>query len=215
MTSFDKMGDISCFNERIYVVTRAPDGVAIINPESGKVERQLHIDFKNPGRLKVFEPALLCVEEPGVGLWISRDGKAELHPAATLEAAGDGKTIYGLQYNFEAESRSIVSAELSAQHQEPETLALFEAGENIVYSKMAGLLSGRPAFLVVTQAKPQIMNLYILDQQQQTVKKAELPILEAPFLTSNWKLCSDNNFYGFEGTASAGFRIMRYDGLAK
>ncbi|EKD83591.1 MAG: hypothetical protein ACD_39C00580G0001, partial [uncultured bacterium] len=70
MTSFEKMGDISCFNQRLYVVTRAPDGVAIINPESGKVEQQLRIDFKNPGRIKVFEPTVIGVEEPGVGLWI-------------------------------------------------------------------------------------------------------------------------------------------------
>ncbi len=212
MTSFDKMGDIACFEKKLYVVTRAPDGVAIISPESGKVEQQLRIDFNNPGRLRVFAIGIIGVEEPGVGLWIVRNGKAELHPAISLEAVSDGKTLYGLQYNFEAGSRTIVSAELSEQPQEPETLALFEAGDNIVFSKMAGLIDQRPAFMVVTQSKPNFLCLYALDQQLQPQKRADLPILEAPFLTSNWKLCSDGRLYGFEGTATGGFRIVRYDG---
>ncbi len=211
MTSFDKMVDITCFEKKLYVVTRAPDGVAVINPESGKVEQQLRIDFSNPGRIKVFAAGVIGVEEPGVGLWIIRDGKAELHPAASLEAVGDIKTVYGLQYNFEAGSRTIVSAELAAQPQEPETIALFEAGDNIVYSKMVGLIGQQPAFMVVTQSRPEVFMLYSLNQQQPQ-KRAELPIFEAPFLTSSWKLCSDGRFYGFEGTASGGFRILRYDG---
>jgi len=212
MTSFDKMGDIACFEKKLYVVTRAPDGVAVIDPESGKVEQQLRVSFANPGRLMVFAAGIIGVEEPGVGLWIVRNGKADLHPAVSLEAVGDGKTVYGLQYNFEAGSRTIVSAELAEQPQEPETLTLFEAGDNIVFSKMAGLINQRPAFMVVTQSKPNFLSLYALDQQQQPKKRAELPILEAPFLTSNWKLCSDGHLYGFEGTATGGFKIHRYDG---
>ncbi len=212
MTSFDRMGDIACFENKLFVVTRAPDGIAVINPESGKVEQQLRIDFNNPGRIRIFAAGIIGVEEPGVGLWIVRNGKAELHPAVSLEAVGDNKTLYGLQYNFEASSRTIVSAELAEQPQEPETIALFEAGDNIVFSKMAGLLNQRPAFMVVTQSKPAFLSLYSLDQQQQPQKRAELPVLEAPFLTSNWKICSDGRLYGFEGTATGGFRILRYDG---
>ena len=211
MTSFEKMGDISSYNQRLYVVTRNPDGVAVINPENGKVEQQLRIDFRNPGRLKVFAPAVIGVEEPGVGLWICRNGKADLHPATALEAVGDSKTLYGMQYNFDTESRTIISAELAEQPQEPETIALFEAGSNIVYSKMAGLLNNRPMFMVVTASNPGVLSFYTLDEQQPT-KKVELPIFEAPFLTSNWKLCSDGNLYGFEGTASEGFKIHRYNG---
>ena len=212
MTSFDRMGDIACFEKKLYVVTRAPDGVAVISPESGKVEQQLRIDFNNPGRIRIFAAGILGVEEPGVGLWIVRNGKAELHPAVSLEAVGNDKTLYGLQYNFEAGSRTIVSAELAEQPQEPETIALFEAGDNIVFGKMAGLLNQRPAFMVVTQSKPAFLTLYSLDQQQQPQKRAELPVLEAPFLTISWKLCSDGRLYGFEGTATGGFKIHRYDG---
>ncbi|MBU1106887.1 MAG: hypothetical protein KKB51_09495 [Candidatus Riflebacteria bacterium] len=212
MTSFDKTGDISFFNHRLYIVTRAPDGVAIINTENGKVEQQLRIDFKNPGRIKVFEPDLIGVEEPGVGLWICRKGVAELHPAAALEAAGSNKSLYGLQYNLEAESRSIIKAEFAEQHQEPETLALFEAGESIVYCKIVGMLKDQPMFMIVTQSKPGIMIFYALDAALQSVKKAELPIFDAPFLTSNWKLCSDGRLYGFEGHAKDGFKVHRYDG---
>jgi len=211
MTSFDKMGDITCFDQKLYVVTRAPDGVAVINPESGKVEQQQRISFNNPGRIRIFAAGIIGVEEPGVGLWLVRNAKAELHPAVSLEAVGDSKKIYGLQYNFEAGSRTIVSAELAEQPQEPETITLFEAGDNIVFSKMAGLINQRPAFMVVTQSKPAFLSLYSLDQQQQPKKRAELPVLEAPFLTSSWKLCSDNHLYGFEGTATGGFRILRYD----
>ncbi|KAF1079653.1 MAG: hypothetical protein GQF41_3968 [Candidatus Rifleibacterium amylolyticum] len=212
MTSFDRMGDIACFEKRLYVVTRAPDGVAVINPESGKVEQQLRISFNNPGRIRIFTAGIIGVEEPGVGLWLVRNGKAELHPAISLEAVSDGKTIYGLQYNFEEGSRTIVSAELAEQPQEPETVTLFEAGDSIVFSKMAGLINQRPAFMVVTKSKPAFLSLYSLDQQQQPKKHAELPVLEAPFLTSSWKLCSDGRFYGFEGTATGGFKILRYDG---
>ena len=212
MTNFDRMGDIAFFNKRLYVVTRAPDGVAIISVENGKVEQQLRIDFKNPGRIKVFEPNVIGVEEPGVGLWLCRNGAAELHPAAALEAVGDKKTLYGLQYNFSTESRSIICAELAELHQEPETLTLFEAGENIVYSKMAGMLNNLPMFVVSTQSKPDILSFYALDANLQPVKKAELPIFDAPFLASNWKLCSDGKLYGFEGHAAEGFKVYRYDG---
>lgn len=212
MTSFEKMGDISFFNQRLYVVTRNPDGVAVINPENGKVEQQLRIDFRNPARIKVFEPTVIGVEEPGVGLWICRNGKADLHPATALEAVGDSKTLYGLQYNLDAESRTIISAELAEQPQEPETIALFEAGANIVYSKMAGLLNNRPMFMVVTTSNPGVLSFYTLDEQQQPTKQVDLPIFEAPFLASNWKLCSDGHLYGFEGIASEGFKIHRYDG---
>ncbi|PKL43323.1 MAG: hypothetical protein CVV42_20280 [Candidatus Riflebacteria bacterium HGW-Riflebacteria-2] len=211
MTSFDKMGDISCFEKKLYIVTRSPDGVAVINPENGKVEQQLRIDFNNPGRIRLFAAGIIGVEEPGVGLWIVRDGKAELHPAISLEAVGDSKTVYGLQYNFEAGSRTIVSAELATQPQEPETIALFEAGDNIVFCKMAGMLGKRPAFMIVTQAKPEVLAIYQLNPQQQPLKRAELPVFEAPFLTSSWKLCSDGRFYAFEGTATGGFKIHRYD----
>lgn len=211
LLNIDKMGDISCYKGRLYIVTRSPDGVAIVDPDNGKIERQLRIGFNNPGRIKVFAEDLVGVEEPGVGLWLCRAGQASLHPASSLEAVGDTSAIYGLQYDLDPASRTIVKAELATQPQEPETIALFEAGDNIVYSKTAGLLGDRPVFIFVTQARSQFINIYLLTDGQMH-KRAELPVFDAPFLPTAWKLCSDGKFYGFAGNAREGFKLYRYAG---
>lgn len=209
MLNFGKLGELAWAGKKIYVVTRNPDGIAVVSPEKGKVERHIRIDFKSPGRLKVINDKLILIEEQGTGLLVCRNDKAELHPAGSLEAASAENRIYGVQYNFETESRTIIGAEISEEVQEPETIGLFEAGETIIFSKLAGVIGNRPVLMVITKSSPDTVSFLKLGDNAAVEKKVTLPVLDAPFLTTSWKLCSDGQLYGFSGTASEGFRLFR------
>lgn len=209
LLNYGKLGDLACFGKRIYVVTREPDGVAIINPETGKPEKHIRIEFKNPGRLTVISDKVLLVEEPGTGLWVCKDEKAALHPAASLEAIGTGKRLFGVQFNLENDSRTVISAELSDEVQEPETLGLYEAGEKILFCKMAGIVDEKPVIMTITQSAPATIKFIKFGDNFGLEKQLELEVLDGPFLHTNWKLCSDGNLYGFAGNASEGFKIYR------
>jgi hypothetical protein len=208
MVNFAKMGDLVCFGKKIFVVTRAPDGVAVINTENGKVERQIRIEFKNPGRLKVFSETLLAVEDSGTGLWISKNDKPYLHPAVALEAAGTAERLFGLQFNFEEDTRTVISAELADEIQEPDVYAVYEAGEKIIFSKTAGMHNGKPVIMVVTNSQPDLLKFVIVSKEE-AISKVELKMLEGPYLISSWKLCSDGNIYGFSGDAKDGFKFFQ------
>lgn len=209
MLNFGRLGDLACFNQRIYVLTRQPDGIAVVNPESGKVERQIKIDFKNPGRIKIVNDKLFLIEEPGTGLLICRNDQASLHPAESLEAVADEKRIYGVQFNLEADSRSLIAAEMAEEVQEPEMIGLFEPGEPIVFSKTAGLHEEKPVLMVITKSKPTTLSFVKMGEHAEVLKTVDLPLFEAPFLTAGWKLCSDGNLYGFSGSATEGFKLFR------
>lgn len=208
MANYGKMGDLACYGKKIFVVTRQPDGVAVINPENGKVERHWRLAFKNPGRLKIFNENLIAVEESGSGLWISKNDKPYLHPAAALEAIGHGNRIFGLQFNFAADSRTIISAELADEIQEPDVFTVYEPADKIVFSKTAGMKGDKPVIMIVTSLKPQILQFITLSNEGPT-GTIELNLLEGPFLPSSWKICSDGNIYGFAGDAKEGFKFFK------
>lgn len=208
LVNFGKMGDLVCHGKKIFVVTREPDGVAVINPENGKVERQLRISFKNPGRLKVFADNLVAVEDSGAGVWISKDDKPYLHPAVALEAAGNINRIYGVQYNAAEDSRTIISAELADEIQEPEVLAVYEPEDKIIFCKTAGMKDEKPVLMVVTNSQPEVLK-FVTITKEQAVTRVELKMLDGPFLTTSWKLCSDGNIYGFAGDAEKGFKVYK------
>lgn len=209
MLNFGRLGDLASFNKKLYVLTREPDVIAVVSPESGKVERHVKIDFKNPGRIKIISDKLFLIEEPGSGLLICKNDQTTMHPAVTLEAAAAGNRIFGVQFNLEAESRSIIAAEIADEVQEPEMLGLYEAGEQILYIKTAGTIADRPVIMVITRSSPAQISFIKLGDQAMPEKKLSLPVYDAPFLPASWKLCSDGNLYGFSGSATDGFKVYR------
>lgn len=211
MLNFGRLGDLVCFNKRLYVLTREPDGIAIVNPENGKVEKHIKIDLKNPGRLKVVSESHFLIEEQGVGLMIYKNDKAVMHPAVALEPVTDGKRIFGVQYNLEKDSRSIIAAEIADELQEPEMLGLYEAGETIVFIKTAGINADKPVIMLVTASQPAVLKFIRLGEAASPEKTVTLPLFETSFLPASWKLCSDGNLYGFAGTASDGFKLLKSD----
>ncbi len=209
LVNFGRMGDLQIFNGKIHVVTREPDGVAVIDPDTGKVVRQIRIDFKNPGRIKVFSENTVAVEESGSGIWICRSDKVYQHPATALEAAGDSNSIFGLQYSFVDDSRMVIRAELADEVQEPDVFAVYEAGEKIIFSKTAGSKNGNPVIMTVVNSAPKTLKLIAYSAANQIGGTIELPVLDGPFLHGSWKICSDGNIYGFAGDANNGFSFLK------
>lgn len=209
MLNYGKLGDLVCFGKKLYVLTRNPDGIAVVSPETGRVDRHIKISFQSPGRLKVLSDKLILIEEQGKGLMICKNDLVALHPAAALEAVATENRLFGVQFNYEPDSRTIISAELADEVQEPETIGLYEAGETIVFSKMAGVFDKKPVLMVVTKSNPEFISFVKLGENAAVENKIQLPVYDCPFLTSSWKLCSDGNLYGFNGTASEGFKIYR------
>ena len=140
---------------------------------------------------------------------VCRNDQTNLHPAEALEAVADEKRIYGVQFNLEADSRSLIAAEMAEEVQEPENIGLYEPGEPIVFIKTAGLHAGRPVLMVITKSQPATVSFIKMGDNAEAQKTVELPVFEAPFLTASWKLCSDGNLYGFSGSATEGFKLFR------
>jgi len=210
MLNFGKLGDLAFFNKRIYVITRDPDGIAVIDPEKGKTERHIKFTFKNPGRLKIFDDNTLAVEEAGAGILIKRKEQIYQHPATALEAVGTINRLYGVQYNFEDDSRAIISAEFTDEMQEPELISLYEAEEKIVFSKTAGIKNEKPVIMIIKASQPNILSFIQIDTEREKPVQIDLPLFDAPFLQpSAWKLCSDGNIYGFSGDAEKGFKFYK------
>ncbi len=210
MMNAEKLGDIICYENLLYVITRSPDGVTIVDPESGKILETIKLPFANPGRLRVFTKDIIAVEEPGKGLWLKHGDKVYMHPAVALEAVSDGKHLYGVQYSFEAESRSIIAAEISQELQEPDVLTVYDAGEEIIFSKLAGMVKQTLVLSIIKRSKPETISFIGFEKKIEKKATIDLKILEGPFLpTTSWKLCSDNSIYGFYGTASEGFRLYK------
>lgn len=209
MLNFGRLGDLACYRQKIYVLTREPDGIAVVDPAKGKVERQVKIDFKNPGRIKIVSEQLFLIEEPGIGLLICKNGQTTMHPAVALEAAASENRIFGVQFNLENDSRSIIAAEIADEVQEPEMLGLYEAGEEIIYIKTAGTVGNRPVLMVSRRSNPAVLDFIKLGDQATPEKTVSLPVFDAPFLPASWKLCSDGRFYGFSGSVSEGFKVYR------
>ena len=209
MLNFGRLGDLVCLKQRLYVLTREPDGVAVINPANGKIERHVKIAFKNPGRLSVISDKLFLIEDQGNGLLICKNDQTVQHPAVALEPACDGQRLFGVQYNLEADSRGIIAAELADELQEPEMIGLYEPGEPIVFIKTAGIHANRLVVQVVTRSNPEILNFAKLGEHAEVLQSVALPVFDAPFLTASWKLCSDGKLYGFSGSATDGFTLLR------
>ena len=209
MLNFGKLGDIACFNKKIYLLTREPDGIAVVNPEKGKVEQHFKIKLQNPARIKIFSEEIFLIEEQGIGLLVWKKGSASLHPATALEAAASSSRLFGIQYDFAADSRSIIAAEIADEVQEPEMLGLYEAGEQILFSKTAGTHGSQPVIMLVTRSGPGEIHFIKLGENASVKKRISLPIFDGPYLTASWKLCSDGKLYGFQGSANEGFKIYR------
>jgi len=210
MLNFARLGDLSGFNKKIYVITREPDGVAVINPENGKTEKQIKLEFKDPGRLKIFDENTIAVEEAGTGVLIKRKEQIYHHPAAALEAAGTVNRLYGLQFDLEENSRTVISAEFADEIQEPEVLTLYEAEEKIVFSKTAGIINDRPVIMVIKASQPTVLSFVQINPMMEKAAQIDLPVFDAPVLNpSAWKLCSDGNIYGFSAHAENGFKFYK------
>ncbi len=211
MLSYGKLGDIACFNKKIYVLTREPDGIAVIDPEKGKVEQHFKIALQNPGRIKIVSPHLFLIEEREAGLLIWKKGTANLHPATALEAAAAANRIFGVQFDFIADLRSVIAAEIADEVQEPEMFGLYEAGEPVIFIKTAGTHGLQPVIMFVTRSSPGEIHFVKLGENASPQKRISLPVLDGPYLTASWKLCSDGRLYGLHGSATDGFKVYRSD----
>lgn len=210
MVNADRLGDLVVHDGLVYVVTRSPDGVIAINPQTGKTEQRFSINFSTPGRLGVFKKGFVGVEDISDGLWLSKGDKSWIHPAAALEAIGNTGHIYGLEYNIVDQSRSVIKTELATQDQEPEFLLLFEIDERIVFNKLAGLIGEDPVIMVVTHDSPSDISFKRLDTRGNIKKTITLPTLHSPwFAAGSWRLASDGHLYGFEGCYKRGFRLLK------
>lgn len=210
MLNFARLGDLAIYNNKIFVITREPDGVAVIDPEKGKTEKHIKLELKNPGRLKVFDENTLAIEEAGAGVLIKRKEMIYQHPALALEAAGTINRLFGVQYNLEDDSRTIIGAEFAEEIQEPEVIALYEAEEKIIFSKTAGVKSEKPVIMVIKASQPTVLNFILIDTAKEKPVQIDLPIFDSPPLQpSGWKLCSNGEIYGFSADAEKGFKFFK------
>lgn len=213
MVNCESMGDLVHDSGKLFVISRNPDGLMIFDTDKEKVERLIKVSFKSPLRISVINKTTIAIEEQSGGVWLvnTESEKSYLHPATSLEACGKGSSIYGLQKNFDSENRSLIQAQLAEKIQEPEVVTTleFSAESRIIFAKLAGMKGNDPVAMTINAESPDKILFTRIKTNASPQEMASLPIFDGPYLLSSWKLCSDGNFYGFEGTASEGFKIYQ------
>lgn len=211
MVNCDLLGDMDSFSDKLYVVCKNPDGFLIFDKIKEKVEKLVKVPFKTPGRIVCIRKGLIAIEELAGGVWLIEGEKIFKHPATALEACGRNAEIYGLQKNFDSDTRTIIKAELSKEVQEPEIVTSLdlEPETRLVFSKMAGMVGDKPLVMSISNTSSDVLDFRKIDLTQKTFQKISLPIMDGPYLLTSWKLCSNGELYGFAGNASEGFKIFR------
>jgi len=200
------LGEVCLFSGKLYVISRKPDGFIIFDTSAEKIEKMVKVPFKSPGRIAVANKNLVLIEELSGGLWLIENDKPRLHPAVALQACGNAEAVFGLQKDLLSENLQIIRAEISKEFQEPEVTNIVEVSVRKVFARLVGMFGNSPILATVAADQPEKIEFQRLDDPGLTIS---LPVLEGPYLMSSWKLCSDGQFYGFSGTASAGFQIIR------
>ncbi|HOY68508.1 MAG TPA: hypothetical protein PLP29_16640 [Candidatus Ozemobacteraceae bacterium] len=205
-----KLGDLWVSAAEIVVVTGSPDGIAVIDRESGREIRRIDAPIGTPGRLTVFTPERIALGRADGGVMMFIDGKPELHPAGALEPVGTSETLYGTLYEFDVKSRVVIRAAWTGEASDPETFARYTvpSEDRIVFSRLLGMSGGLPVLLLVTKADPSVYRLVRLDADGKPASEAILPILPGSPLPSSWIQGEDGQLYAAEADERA-FRIRR------
>ena len=212
--SYQGLGELFLHETKLYVTTYKPNGIAVINSKNLKEENHLPINFVTPGRIFITQNQKILVEEVGKGVWITEKGKTQKHPAAALEAIGVQNTIFGTEFNFEKDSRSLIKATLEPQKDEPQMHHLIrtETGGNIIFGKIAGVHQNQPVFAYITEKNPNIYQLVKTDEQGNEERK-ELPISDSPYFLLPFKIGTDGSIYVFSAHPSNGWKIKKNRGF--
>lgn len=206
MINAQALGEVCFSDNKLYLISKNPDGIMVFDTASEKIEKQIKVSFKSPGRIACLDKDLLAVEELGGGVWLVKGDKSTLHPAVALQACGNQNAVYGLQKDLLGENLQIIKAEISKEAQEPEVIHLIENETRTVFARLAGLIGNDPVIITVSENDPVNLKFTRVGAENKSIS---LPALDGPYLISSWKLCSDGSLYGFSGHASEGFKFIK------
>lgn len=205
MVNSEGLGEVTLHENKLYVISRNPNGFLIFDTDSEKVEKLVKVEWKSPGRIAVLRKGLIAIEELAGGVWLIEDEKTFFHPAIALQACGEGKFIFGLQKDLLSDNLHIIRAELAQETQEPEVTGIFENEDRSVFAKLAGISGGTPVLAIINANAPGQYRFIRIGDKAET--EITLPVFDGPYLQMCWKLCSNGKFVGFAGEAAAGFKI--------
>lgn len=210
MVNSEKMGDLDWHDDKLYIISRNPDGFIVFDTNSEKVEKIVKVPFQNPLRIACLNKDLVLIEEQSGGIWVVKNENPTKHQATSLEACGVSNMAYGLQLDLISQNRQIIKAELGTKMQEPEMVTglEFEPETRIVFSKMAGMVKENPVAMIIKAKPASKLEFLCFNNEKRTFNSISLPVLPAPYLLSSWELCSDGKLYGFEGDAKKGFKVL-------
>lgn len=206
MVNAQALGEVCFFKNKLYLISKNPDGVIVFDTAGEKIEKQIKVPFKSPGRIACLDRDLIVVEELAGGIWLIKGDKATMHPAIALQACGNQNAVFGLQKDLLGENFQIIKAEISKEAQEPEVISLIENENRTVFARLAGLIDNDPVIITVSENDPANLKFSLIGAENKSIS---LPALDGPYLISSWKLCSDGSLYGFSGHASEGFKIIK------
>ncbi len=205
MVNCNALGEVCLAGSKLYVVTRDPNGFIIFNTTAEKIEKQVKVDFKSPGRIASLRSNLIAIEELSGGVWLIEDEKPAFHPAIAMQACGNGTHVFGLQKDLLSENQQIVRAELSKEVQEPEVVGVLESENRVVYARLATLLDDDPVIMITSETEPQTLQFVRVSVNGES--RVKLPLIDGPYMISPWKICSDGKIYTLGGNAE-GFKIF-------
>jgi len=205
-----KLGDLSLLGTEFAVITGSPDGIAFIDRTTGSETRRIDTRGLLRGRLNVIDKDHIVVggNEGGVFLYMGKTW--ENHPAPALEPVGTSDTLFGTLYEFDAKSRVIIRAAWTGEASDPEVFARYKVSgtDEIVFSRLLGMVGGFPSFMLVTRAEPKVYRIVRFDADGKAVSELQVPIFPGCPLPSPWIQGEDGVLYAAEADEKA-FRIRR------
>ncbi|MBF0544431.1 MAG: hypothetical protein HQM08_08355 [Candidatus Riflebacteria bacterium] len=206
-----KLGDLCIKNGQVFLCTKDPDCIMIIDIQSKKVKRTIPLNYNTPRRILVVDENHLAVEETDGNCWIIFNGIPELHPAQVIEAVGNTEKLFGISNTFENDSRNIVYCGWEKEKNDPEIFSHLKLPENrIVFSKVMGYSETNESLMVgcVLASQPNSLSVISFDSNGAQKELGSLPLQESIYLPSQWVFANGNSFYGLSATATE-FKIIK------
>ncbi|NLI75702.1 MAG: hypothetical protein GX442_04580 [Candidatus Riflebacteria bacterium] len=203
------LGDLDLCGEAFYVCTRSPDGIFVGRQDDGGEIRRIALACRSPGRLQVVDENRILLADGDGGLWWIRNGEPGRHPAEVMEPVGTAEHVFGIVYDLDESSRSIVRSGWTEQESEPGMFALLKfPKERIAFSRLLGLQDGNPWVMMVMASNPGQYRVFRLDGDGKVVREARLPVLTGAWLPAWWVAGPCPVVYGFRSDPQ-GFSILR------
>jgi len=208
----EKLGDLFLFESKVFVCTLNPNGIKILDSQTGVEEKFIPMLFKNPRRLLVQSANKIAVEEMEGGTWILFGNNPPfMHSAKALEAVGNSSYLFGTLFDFDPLSRKIIRANWSEKNVEPELFTIYRStGGELVFSKLVGQVKELPVLMTLCAQRAEALDFTFFDSEGKVSKVLTGPPMDVCYFPSTWIIGNDENLYGVQADLKSLsiFRLM-------